>query len=199
MLKSRIAAFDTETTGTLDPIELIEFGCIYLNETLEPIENSSISQRYKPTRNIEYSAMAVHKIVDADLIDCPSNKTFIFDSDIEYGIAHNIDYDCKVLNIPETSIKRIDTLSMARKTWPNLYSYTLTALIYYLNPQNMHQSLRDNIVKNAHGVIYDIKMGLFLLKKINHITGAQTIFLKKKKKKNHDPEQIARTKFIPDY
>ena len=49
---------------------------------------------FKPSEPIGLGAMAVHHIVDEDLIKCPPFTKFQMPKDdVQYLIGHNIDYD----------------------------------------------------------------------------------------------------------
>lgn len=133
-------------------------------ECLEPIEvawaearegfglGDLTCQRYKPHSPIDPSAAAVHLIVPDDLRgekDCSE----VDYPEAEYWIAHNIDFDWKVLGSPE--VKRICTLACARKLWPGLSSHKLGAIYLHLN--EMTPESRD-LVAGAHNASVDVKI-----------------------------------------
>ena len=86
-------------------------------------------ERFKPSKNIEYGAMAVTNIVPEDLISCaPSNEARL-PAYTNYIIGHNVDYDWKALGKPD--VKRICTLALSRHVLPDLDSHTQSAMLYY--------------------------------------------------------------------
>lgn len=151
--------FDTETTG-LDG-ELIQAGWIeFLDDKLGGC-TQSFCQNYKPIKPIEFGAMATHHIIDEDLVDCPPSSAFKLPEDLVYLIGHNIDFDWKVVGSP-AHLKRIDTLTMARKLYPN-GSHTLTSLIYRLMDS---KAQAREWVKSAHNAQADVEMTLWLLRQM---------------------------------
>jgi len=134
--------FDTETHKLHgDIIEAAGMGVVFHeiggNIPLIPTQ-FDFTKRFKPSEPINIGAMAVHHIVDEDLVKCPSFTKFKFpkENGVEYLIGHNIDYDIAAVNRAGTStngIKAICTLAMARYLWPNLESHNLTALAYQVS------------------------------------------------------------------
>ncbi len=150
--------FDTETTGKTEPI-VVEAAWIKINK-FNPFETSdSFNQRYNPGKKNEYGALAIHNILDEELVDCPPASDFMLPEDAEYIIGHNVDYDWKVINQP--NVKRICTLALAKKVWPNLDSYNQSALLYFIEGNNAREKL-----KNAHSALADVKNCEILLRAI---------------------------------
>ncbi len=102
-----VAYFDTETTGLTDP-EMIQFAAVY---------DSSIfldtNLFFKPKKEIEVEAMAVHHITPGMVMDC--DKVLDHKDNIQHlldnflCIAHNLEFDLKVLRnhnfkLPENAI-----------------------------------------------------------------------------------------------
>ncbi len=158
--------FDTETTGKNDPI-LIEAAWLSVVQVDPLITAEHFCQRYKPEKPIELGALAVHHILDEELVDCSPAGQFKLPEGVEYIIGHNIDYDWTVVGCP--NIKRICTLALARKLWPNIDAYSQSALLYYLDRENAKQ-----ILKNAHSAEADVNICAKILseicKKLNVIT-----------------------------
>lgn len=152
--------FDTETTGLVEPVVLIEAAWRKLDDiqTLRPTE--AFCQRYNPGKPVETGAMAVHHILDEDLKDCPASDTFKLPDGAEYLIGHNVDYDWKVIGKPE--VKRICTLAMARKLWPDADSHSQSALLYRLTTDRVR--VREAL-KNAHSAEADVRFCAIILKK----------------------------------
>jgi exodeoxyribonuclease X len=150
--------FDTETTGKFDPV-LIEGAWLEIPSINPFSTGQSFCQRYNPGKLIELGALATHHIYDEELENCPSANTFFLPESVEYVIGHNIDYDWGVIGNP--NVKRICTLALARRTWPELDAYSQSALFYFLDRQNA----RD-ILKNAHSAATDVEVCAKILRAI---------------------------------
>ena len=159
--------FDTEATGIKESV-LIEAAWLEL-ESLDPfsVENP-FSQRYNPGKPITFGALATHHILDEELVDCPPASTFSLPSDVEYLIGHNVDFDWEVIGKPE--VKRICTLALARKLWPNLDSHNQGALLYYLDRNTAREQLR-----NAHSALTDVGICAVILDRICKQLSIKTI------------------------
>jgi exodeoxyribonuclease X len=145
-------AIDTETSGIKDP-EVIEFAHAEIKAKPGPVfeMGESIVDRYKPTKPIELGALATHHILPEELDGCPpSPETFALPRLV---IGHNVDFDWEALGSPE-GVMRIDTLALARETWPGLDSYKLGALTYHLFPGKIARDL----LKGAHSATVDISL-----------------------------------------
>lgn len=133
------------------------------------------SKRFKPSEPISLGAMAVHHIVDEDLVKCPSFTKFKMPKDdVEYLIGHNIDYDIAAIQragTDATGIKAICTLAMARYMWPTLESHNLTALAYHISSDR--KATRRGL-RNAHSARNDCQTTLSLLLKIVREKNFQT-------------------------
>ena len=151
--------FDTETTGSAVNSEIIEAAWMRINDPTHQVVEASWEQRFKPSRPIELGALAVHHILDEDLVDCLPSATFALPSDAAYIIGHNIDYDWNVSGTP--NIKRICTLALSRAYVPNLESYSLSAMIYYF----FRLTARGRL-KNAHSALADTDNCFQLLVKL---------------------------------
>lgn len=150
--------FDTETTGKNEAV-LIEAAWLML-ESINPFSISNpFNQRYNPGKKIEYGALATHHILDEELSNCPSHTNFKLPEGIEYIIGHNVDYDWNIIGQP--NIKRICTLALSRKVWPDLDSHNQSALLYFLDRQNARNKL-----KNAHSALADVENCAFILERI---------------------------------
>ncbi|MDV6347516.1 DUF3820 family protein [Nitrosomonas sp. Is35] len=151
--------FDTETTGVVDP-EIIEAAWIEPIFTdhlrLDKIADSYIG-RFKPSKPISLSAMAVHHIMDEDLENCPPSSGFRLPDDITYLIGHNVDYDWIAAGKPV--VNRICTLALSRHLWPELDSHTQSAMLYYLE----RESARDALTGKAHSAAQDVRNCLIIL------------------------------------
>ena len=159
--------FDTETTGKNDPI-LIEAAWLSVEKVDPLITSESFCGRYKPEKPIELGALAVHHILDEELVNCLPAESFKLPEGIEYIIGHSIDYDWAVVGSP--NIKRICTLALSRKVWPNIDAYTQSALLYYLDRENAKE-----ILKNAHSAEADVRICAMILSEICKILNVKTM------------------------
>lgn len=141
---------DTETTDVESP-QVIELAWKGIRDVTFDEAGVSGHQRYKPTKHITWGAMAVHHILPGDVQDCPVHSEAKLPLDVDYIIGHNVDFDWKALGSP--AVKRICTLALARKVWPDLDSHTQSALIYFLCGAN--PTTRDAL-RNAHSAGADI-------------------------------------------
>jgi len=142
--------FDTETTSADEP-QLIEAAWLRMSDDLsDRAPRDVFLQRYQPTKAISFGAMAVHHILPSDLVDCPPNADFRLPIDMHYMIGHKVDFDWEVAG--KLNVKRICTLAMARRVWPDAASHTLGALCYMLGTdlEAVRLELRD-----AHNALAD--------------------------------------------
>ena len=145
---SKTIIFDTEATGIKEPV-LIEAAWVEL-ESIEPFTViNPFVQRYNPGKPITLGALATHHIMDEELVDCPPAGGFTLPGHVDYIIGHNVDFDWEVIGKPE--VKRICTLALARKLWPDLDSHNQSVLLYYLERSTAREQLR-----NAHSAIVDV-------------------------------------------
>ena len=159
--------FDTEATDLKKPV-LIEAAWVEL-ASLEPFAvTNPFEQRYNPGKPISLGALATHHIMDEELVDCPPAASFTLPSDVDYVIGHNVDFDWEVIGKPD--IKRICTLALARKTWPELDSHNQSALLYHLERATARERLR-----NAHSALTDVGICAVILDHICQQLGVKTI------------------------
>lgn len=153
-----IRVLDTETTGIDEPqcIELAHRDVALVDGLIDSPEESRFCQRYLPSKPIAFGAMATHHIRLEDLEGCPPHTQAKIPEGTEYLIGHNIDFDWKVLGSP--NVRRICTLAMARKMWPDMDSHTQGAIMYRLWPETAAQRLR-----NAHNAGADVDMCVDIL------------------------------------
>jgi len=164
---SKTIIFDTEATGIKEPV-LIEAAWLEL-ESIEPfLVANPFVQRYNPGKPITLGALATHHIMDEELVDCPPASSFRLPDDVSYIIGHNVDFDWEVIGKPE--IKRICTLALARKLWPDLDSHTQSALLYFLERSTAREQLR-----NAHSAITDVGICAVILDHICEQLGVKTV------------------------
>lgn len=147
-MNKKTIIFDTEATDIKEPV-LIEAAWVEL-ESLKPFTvTNSFVQRYNPGKPISLGALATHHIMDEELVDCPPAASFALPSDVDYLIGHNVDFDWSVIGQP--NVKRICTLALARKLWPDLDSHNQSALLYHLERSTAREQLR-----NAHSALIDV-------------------------------------------
>lgn len=147
---SNAIILDTETTGITEP-EVIEVAHIGLQSPLVPDITFEFVQRYLPTKAIEYGAMATHHIIPADLVGAPPTGTYELPAGTDYIIGHNIDFDHAALGSPD--VRRIDTLPLCRRLWPDP-GHSQSAMMYrLLDPADAR-----TIVRDAHSALADVKM-----------------------------------------
>lgn len=141
-----VAIVDVESTGLAEPVEPIELGYLVVDEPATLNILTQGQHRYKPSKPIEMGALAAHRILDEELADCPPSseaRAVIVDGGVTYMIGHNVDYDHAALGKPD--VRRIDTCALARALWPECDSFSLTALLYFLDRPRAHE-----LTKNAH-------------------------------------------------
>lgn len=157
---------DCETTGFLEPVEVIEFAST--DEMPWPLFMTMgsviASSRYCPSKEIENGAMAAHGIIREDLIGCSPWTAPTLSSSIGYVIGHGIDYDWRLIGSPD--VKRIDTLALSRHLWPKETKHSLGALIYHIFSD---KSQARELVNKAHGAKADVEMCYILLQMIIEI------------------------------
>lgn len=147
--------FDTETTGFHEPriIEAAWLECSILPGGLIKL-GDDFCQRYNPGKPIACGAMAVHHIMDEDLVNEPSASLFRL-PEVTYLIGHSVDYDWEVAGKPE--VRRICTLALARRVWPDA-EHSQSALMYLLERARARE-----MVRNAHSALADVRMCSIIL------------------------------------
>ena len=119
--------------------------------------------------------MAVHHILESDLIDQPNFSTFQLPQDTRYIIGHNIDYDIRAIQqcgVDTSQIKAICTLALARLVWPNAEAHNISALIYMISKGS--EKARE-MLKGAHRADADIILTANILMHIIYQLKIQTI------------------------
>ena len=106
--------------------------------------------------------------MDEELVHCPPASSFTLPDHVDYIIGHNVDFDWEVIGKPE--IKRICTMALARKLWPDLDSHNQSALMYYLESDTAREQLR-----NAHSAIADVGICAVILDHICQELGVKTV------------------------
>jgi len=149
---------DTET-HTLNglPIEIAYAPIQIQNGKLSLDRNQIFDQLYNiGDEKISYASMAVHHILESDLIDQPNFSKFQLPKDTTYIIGHNIDYDIQTIQqcgIDTSHIKAICTLALARLVWPNAEAHNISSLIYMISKGS--EKARE-MLRGAHRADADI-------------------------------------------
>ena len=156
---------DTETTGIDEPdvIELAWMGPLHaMTPPDQPIERV----RFKPRKPIALGALATHHILDEELEEKPQWMGVWFPPGRpEYIVGHAIDFDWQAIGCP-TELRRICTLALARRLWPELDSHSLAALTYHFAADR--RVAREEL-RSAHGAAKDVELCCRLL---GHILAA---------------------------
>ncbi len=146
---------DTETTGLVEPVP-VEIAWMRLEAAHSFAVMESFHQYYNPGKPISFGAMGTHHITNEDIENALPISDFKFPEGVGYIIGHNVDFDWNALGKPD--VKRICTLALARKAWPDADSHTQSALMYML-----HGPAAKEALKNAHSAQADIKFCLNIL------------------------------------
>lgn len=158
---------DTEThTLNGQPIE-IAYAPIALQQGLLSLDKSQIfDQLYQVDEPISYAAMAVHHILESDLVDQPHYSSFRLPNETVYMIGHNIDYDLRAIEkcgVNTQHIKAICTLALARRVWPDAEAHNISALIYMISKGS---AKAREMIKKAHRADMDIILTANILNQI---------------------------------
>ena len=163
---------DTETHDMHGyPIEIAHVPCGFNQLGIfQVVDDLLFDKFYSCPEPISFGAMAVHHIIESDLIGKPSYNTFRLPQDVSYLIGHNVDYDIKAIQKCDSSIqvKGICTLALSRMVWPDLPTHNLSAL-YYMIAGGTDQTRKA--LRNAHNAAADIKFTETILRELIKVTG----------------------------
>ena len=160
---------DCETTGIDEP-DVIQLAWLPLVSSWEPgqknlcLPGTGPGERggvyaWRPRKPITFGAMAAHHIIPEDLKDEPEwPGRWELPPATDYLVGPSVDYDWKAIGSPP--VRRICTLAIARKLWPEVDSHSLSALVYYL--MESREAAR-NVLKGAHSAMTDAGLCHFLL------------------------------------
>ncbi len=160
---------DTET-HTLNglPIE-IAYAPVEVHAGKLSLDKSQLfDQLYQVNQPISYAAMAVHHILESDLVDQPLYTSFELPTDTTYIIGHNVDYDMAAIarcGVETQDIKAICTLALARKVCAQADAHNISALIYLISKGS--DKARE-LLKGAHRADADIILTANILMHIVH-------------------------------
>jgi exodeoxyribonuclease X len=167
---------DTETNTLYGlPVQIAYLPCSFEQGGFALEVNSVFDELFSVDQPIGYGAMAVHHIIEADLIGKPSYKTFQMPVDTAYVIAHNVQYDLDVLkhcDIDVSKYKPICTLALARMVFPAAPAHTVGALSYMLSAD---QGQTRELLKEAHNAKADILLTADILKHLVHSLGVRSM------------------------
>ena len=167
---------DTEThTLNGQPIE-IAYAPIQIHDGKLTLDKSQIfDQLYRVDEPISYAAMAVHHILESELVDQPHYTSFSLPQETTYIIGHNIDYEIRALEkcgVDTSKIKAICTLALARLVWPDAEAHNISALIYMITKGSAKAC---DMIKKAHRADMDIILTANILMHEIHHLKIQTI------------------------
>lgn len=155
---TRAVVLDTETTGVEDP-GLVQSAWAEVDHLGRPGREGQV-QLWNPGKPISYGAMATHHITDAEVADEPPAAGFRLPEGTTHLIGHNVDFDWKVIGEPD--VKRICTLALARRMWPDMDSHSLGACIYRVMPA----AEAREVLRSAHNAWADVLMCAEVLRAI---------------------------------
>lgn len=167
---------DTET-HTLNglPIEIAYAPIQLLDGKLTLNKNQIFDQLYQVNEPISYASMAVHHILESDLVGQPEYTTFRLPTETQYIIGHNIDYDIQAIarcGVDVSQLKPICTLALARQVWPNAEAHNISALIYQISKGS---TKARELLKGAHRADADIILTANILMHIIAQLGIQSV------------------------
>lgn len=149
---------DTELTGLHEP-DVIQLAAKGPMEFKDWHKADATVLYFRPRKPISIGAMATHRIIMEDLEQHPTwTGRFDLPLDVGYLVGHGVDIDWAAIGAPP-HIKRIDTLALARRYWPDLDSYRLVALIFHL----VAPPVAREMTVNAHCASVDITLTEFVL------------------------------------
>ena len=160
---------DTEThTLNGQPIEIAYAPIEITNGKLSLDKSQVFDQLYTVDEPISFAAMAVHHILESDLVGKPLYTTFKLPAETQYIIGHNIDYDIRAIEkcgVDTSHIKAICTLALARLVWPDAEAHNISALIYMISKGS--EKARE-MIKKAHRADMDIILTANILMHVVH-------------------------------
>jgi len=167
---------DTET-HTLNglPIEIAYAPIEIENGKLSLDKKQIFDQLYQVGQPISYAAMAVHHILESDLVGQPFYNEFKLPAQTTYIIGHNVDYDIAAIarcGVNVSHLKPICTLALARHVWENAEAHNISALIYLISKGS--DKARE-MLKGAHRADADIILTANILMHIIHQLNIQDI------------------------
>ena len=168
----RILVADTETTGTGKADKLVEVAWIELDNQLNIL--GDFTSLIDPEMHIPADASGVHGIANEDVEVEPTEAELfdivLKDQDFEdvLLVCHNVAFDERFLSPFMNISKKLCTLRMAKKIYPESPNHKLGTLIFHLGlPRN----------RDAHRALADVEATVNLLNRIVKDTGKDLITL----------------------
>ena len=162
-LPHRILSIDVEGTGDKLP-DLVELAIVGISTDFN-VEHGQ-AWLMKPEHKITWFAKKIHGISNKSVSDLPNFNHFescIREAlGINWVVAHNaaIDYRMMKRKLPDWSpLGVIDTLKLARKVFPGMPTYKLSALVAACG---LEQTICDCGTTQAHRALYDARACAFL-------------------------------------
>ncbi len=122
-------------------------------------------KRFKPSKPIDFGAMAVHGILNHELEGMVASSNaiefvaeFAKEHGAEYVVGHNVDFDCDAIGSKRA--KRICTLAMSRVAYPNASSHRLGAMMFEIEGETQETLA---LVRASHGAAADVERTFLLL------------------------------------
>jgi len=206
MMSETAVVIDTECTGLKEP-EPLEICITRPFEFFKPeLPDDGCCHYFSERKPIEFGAMATHHIFPGMHSAHPQwPRGWMFPDDVGYMIGHNVDYDWEAIGKP--NVKRICTLSMSRKEWPDLDSHRQDGLQYYfasLTPGEKPRfeaycTCQSRLMDGAHSAFGDVISCINVLRNILNghpdITSWQQLW--EKSEKDRVPEFLTFGKYGP--
>lgn len=164
---------DTETTGIDEP-DVIQLAHTDLLDSPLEQDITCHSLWFRPTKPITYGAMATHHILEEDVVNAEGWPGRWDPPDTaKYIVGHNVDFDWKAIGSPP-HVKRICTLALSRRAWPDVDSHSLGALTYWMARQDGTADIQEvrRQLRNAHNASVDLVLTCSLLKSLVGFIGS---------------------------
>lgn len=153
-----IYVLDFETTGLVEPIDIIEVAWAKIGLDLNVIEE--YQSLVNPRRDIPCDSSALSGIRTAMVQDSPFVEDIPFPKEESIIICHNAAYDEPLARPHMNIVGTICTLILARRVLPDAPSHSLATLSCYcdLSPQLSHRAYGD--VRDTLGLLDYMLEGL---------------------------------------
>jgi len=153
-----IYVLDCETTGLVDPIDIVEVGWAKIGLDLEVIEE--YASLVNPRRDIPCEASAINGIRTAMVQGEPFIEDIVFPKEECILIGHNVAYDYPLVAPYMNIVGTICTMILARRVLPDAPAHSLAVLSCYcdLPMQLNHRAQAD--VRDTLGLLDYMMEGL---------------------------------------
>lgn len=142
-----ILVYDTETASLDVKDGIVEHAWIEIDDNMDEIER--VQSLIKPEGPISFSAMGVHGITEAMVVDAPTMVEHLagrFEGKSILIVAHNAQFDQKYLRPHCGKLETICSLKLARLAYPDAPDHKLSTLLRML----------DLPVIGAHNALDDV-------------------------------------------